>query len=210
MTKNFYLILTLVLAIVGFSSFAVVNPSSVKIKVYGVALSLSADCSSPVNVFSSTTGTEVDFVNALTLGGGNPADGTYNCVMITMSDNIKVTPATTEGACIAGTETSGGVCHGEDSDVFDGTATSTVTCTDAEDKVTLYLHTGTTRVDGGAAFYKPTSTTDATKGFALSAPFVVNTTTAATVVGTFVANFTGKVVDGGSECGLNPPVFGFR
>lgn len=206
MNKNLYLVLVVVLALVGFSSFAVVNPSSVKIKVYGVAVSLTADCASPTAIFSSTTGTEVDFVSALTLGSGNPADGTYNCVMITMSDTIKVTPATSEGACVAGTETSGGVCHDENTDLFDGTSSSSVACTDGDDKVTLYLHTGTTRTDGGTAFQKPTSTSDNAHGFALSAPFAV----AGTTSGTFIANFTGKVVDGGAECGLNPPVFGFR
>jgi hypothetical protein len=128
--------------------------------------------------------------------------------MITFSDQVKATPKTTEGACIAGMEFSGGVC--QDSETTNLLAGSTVgaetSCTSGEDKVTLYLHTGTTRTKGGGALLKPTSATDADHGLALSQPWVVSGTS----TGTFVVDFSGKISEGGGECGVDPPVFGFR
>jgi hypothetical protein len=179
------------------------------LKVYGVAVSTSADCSAPIVVFSSGTATEIDMATSPTLGTGTVPDGTYQCVMITMSDAVKITPRTTEGACVAGTESSGGVCQDvESTNLLSGTTFGTATsCSAGEDKVTLYLHTGTTRTKGGGlAFLKPTSTADPDHGLALAAPWVVSGTS----VGTFVADFTGTIMPGGGECGVNPPVFGFR
>ena len=54
------------------------DASSLKLQVYSVMLSTSAQCTSPVTVFSSATATEVDFLAAPTLGSGNPPDGTYS------------------------------------------------------------------------------------------------------------------------------------
>src|SRR5436305_10349522 len=105
--------LTLVPIGVGISlaALAAVDASSVKLKVYGVAVSTSADCSNPIVVFSSDVPTELDLAQNPTLGTGTVPDGTYQCVMITFSDQVKATPKTTEGACIAGMEFSGGVCQ---------------------------------------------------------------------------------------------------
>ncbi len=189
-------------------SFAAVSPSSVKIKVFGVAVSLTDDCASPVSIFSSTTGTEFDFVTGPSLGTGNPADGTYNCVMITMSDTIKTTPAATEGSCTSGVEGTDEVCQASEStDTLTGTTlAATTSCITGEDKVTLYLHTGTTSTNGGNAFLKPTSAADITHGFQLAGAFVVSGATS----GTFVSDFTGQMDGSGPACSLQPPLFGFR
>jgi len=190
-------------------ALAAVDPSSVKLKVYGVAVSASADCADPVVIFSSDTPTEIDMAAGPTLGTGTVPDGTYQCVMITMSDLVKITPATSEGDCMAGTESATGVCQDvETTNLLTGTTFGSPTsCTSGEDKVTLYLHTGTTRTKGGGvAFLKPTSTADADHGLALAAPWVVSGTS----VGTFVVDFTGKIMSGGGECGVDPPLFGFR
>ena len=86
------------------------DASSLKLQVYSVMLSTSAQCTSPVTVFSSATATEVDFLTAPTLGSGNPPDGTYQCVIIKMSDLIKFTPSATAGLCTAGTQDTADVC----------------------------------------------------------------------------------------------------
>lgn len=192
-------------------TFANVSASSVIIKVYGVSISKTADCANPVVIFTSTTGTEVDFVNAPTLGGGNPDDGTYQCVMITMSDRLKAVAATTEAACVAGTEFTVDVCNGSESTdtLLDGVNITTSACSAGEDKTTLYLHTGTTRTGGGGnAFKKPANTADLTRGFKLDGAFVVP----GTGTGTFVANFTNQLVPhtGPASCEVQPPLFGFR
>jgi hypothetical protein len=116
------------------------------------------------------------------------------------SDQVKATSKTTEGPCVAGTEFSGGVCQDtESTNLLGGTTFGPVaSCTSGEDKVTLYLHTGTTRTKGGGALLKPTSTADTEPGLALSQPWVVSGTS----TGTFVADFTGKIGSGGGECGV--------
>ena len=206
--KAHYLALVTALLGLSVSSFAAVDASSVKIKVYGVSVSLTADCANPVTVFESASGTEFDFVSGPTLGGGSPADGTYQCVMITMSDVVKVTPSSDEGVCHAGVETSTEVCQSsEATDTLGGTTFTHANCVTGADKVTLFLTTGSTRTNGGNAFIKPTSTSDPANGYKLAGAFTV----AGSSTGTFVADFTGKVDGlGGPECGVNPPVFGFR
>jgi hypothetical protein len=201
-------LLVLFLSLAAANSFAEsTSPTSVLIKVYGVAVSTSADCSSPVSIFSSDSGSQVDFVNNPVLGGGDIADGTYRCVMITMSDIITATPLATAGTCTAGVPVTGEVCQNtESTDLLSGSSTSHINCVTGEDRVTLFLDTGTTRVNGGGAFRKPTSTADATNGYKLSSPFVVSGTSS----GTFVADFTGQMDGSGGSCGLQPPAFGFR
>ena len=81
------------------------DASSLKLQVYSVMLSTSAQCTSPVAVFSSATPTEVDFLATPTLGSGNPPDAAYNCVIIKMSDLIKFTPSSTAGLCTAARST---------------------------------------------------------------------------------------------------------
>ena len=202
--------ITLLLGITLISSnvFCGVNASSLKVKVYGVAVSLTADCASPIVLFDNTSPTEVDFVSAPTLGGGDIADGTYPCVMINMSDLIKYTPASTTGSCTAATEYSGYVCNNtESTELRSGTAFGTnAACTSGEDQVTLYLQTGTTRTNGGNAFRKPTTTTDTTYGFQLASAFTVSGTSS----GTFVVDTTGKVNGTSGTCGMDAPLFSFR
>ena len=195
-------------AFVSLNTFAAVNASSLKLKVYGVAVSLTADCANPIVLFDSTSPTEVDFVSAPSLGSGDIADGTYQCVMINVSDQIKHTPATTSGSCTAGTEYTGQICQpSESTELRSGTAFgSNTSCTAGEDRVTLYLQTGTTRTSGGNAFRKPTTTADTTFGFQLGSAFVVSGTS----TGTFVVNTDGKVDGSSSECGMNAPIFSFR
>lgn len=206
---KFLSMMTMILVGASGLAFGAVDPSSVKMKIYGVSVSTSADCSNPVSIFSSDTGTEFDMVKNPTLGEGDVADGTYECVMITMSDLVKATPATSDGVnCVADTEISGYVCQSSESyNLLSGSEFgATTSCTSGEDKVTLYLHTGTTRTNGGNAFLRPTSTTDTTHGFQLGSSWVVSGSS----TGTFVADFRGKMVSAGGECGLNPPLFSFR
>lgn len=142
-------------------AFSATSPTSLKIKVYQVAVALSADCSSPTVIFSSASGTEKDFMTNPTLGSGSIADGTYNCVMITMDDVIKFTPAANDGgSCLGGTEysidlcrdtaSSGGETVFSTTDLLEGTVTTTTQCSGTSqivgsggvaNKVTLYLRT---------------------------------------------------------------------
>lgn len=153
---------------ISFSSFGVISPSSLKLKVYQVAFALSDDCSNPQVVFSSVAGVESDFLSAPTIGSGPLDDGTYNCVMITMDDVIKYTAGATEGNCTAGVEYTGDLCRNQansggifiqsHTDLLIGTTTTSTECQGTDpgaggiaNKVTMYLRTN------GLAFSDPNS-----------------------------------------------------
>jgi hypothetical protein len=203
---------TLALAAALFSLDALaLDASSLKLQVYSVMLSTSPLCSSPVTVFSSPTATEVDFLSTPTLGSGNPADGTYHCVIIKLSDLIKFKPSGTSGTCTAGTEYVADVCRSDNSGTTHAPdaagATTACTGTDAapqSDAVYLYLTTNASAGTGGETFVQPTSASS-TSGLHLTAPLTI----AGSAKSKFVVNATGKVSGDDVTCGMNPPVFGF-
>ncbi len=185
------------------------DPSSLKIRVYAVYASLSAQCTNPIQVFSNDGGTFMDFLANPTLGGGDLADGTYNCVIIKMSSIIKHTPKTTATSCVAGTEYSGGVCNNSDSAT--DLNNTTITCTgdgsnagSVDSTVFMYMTTDAGASAGNHAFQHPMTPGDGL-GIKLGAPLVISSTTKAK----FVVNANGGVVAGGGECGINPPAFSF-
>jgi hypothetical protein len=185
------------------------DPSSLKIKVYAVYASLSAQCTSPTQIFANDAGSFVDFLSNPTLGGGDLADGTYNCVIIKMSSIIKHTPKTTDSSCVAGTEYTGGVCNSSD-EAFDLT-NSPINCggdgTNAgsvDNTVYMYMTTDSAASMGDKAFVHPVTAGDG-KGIKLGSPLVISSTSRAK----FVVNAAGKVVAGGGECGINAPAFDF-
>jgi len=192
------------------------DASSLKLQVYSVMISTSSLCTSPTTIFNNAVPTEVDFLVTPVLGSSGspsiPADGTYNCVIIKMSDNIKFKPSTTSGSCTAGTEYTADVCRTDNSgstrapDAGGAATACTGNATTASpDPVYLYLTTNVTAGTGGNTFLQPTSTVS-TNGINLTSPLVVAGTTASR----FSVNATGKVDGSGVTCGMNPPVFGFR
>jgi hypothetical protein len=187
------------------------DASSLKLKVYSVMLSTSALCTNPVTIFSSAVPTEVDFLSTPTLGSGNPDDGTYNCIIIKMSDNIKFKPSTSSGSCTGGTEYTGDICRTDNSGTTrapdPGAVASNCTGTGSApsaDIVYLYLTTNPAAGTGGNNFVQPADASS-TNGLHLTAPLVIS----GTATSKFVVNATGKVDGGFSSCGMNPPVFGF-
>jgi len=188
------------------------DASSLKLQVYSVMLSTSPSCTSPVTVFSSTAPTEVDFLANPTLGSGNPPDGTYNCVIIKMSDLIKFTPSSSSGSCTAGTQYVADVCRTDNNGMTQAPdapgAPTACTGTDPAplaDVVYLYLTTNATAGVGGNTFMQPIGA-NSPNGLNLTAPLVI----AGTASSKFVVNATGKVDGSFSTCGMNPPVFGFQ
>jgi hypothetical protein len=187
------------------------DASSLKLQVYAVMLSTSPLCSNPVTVFSSATATEVDFLSNPTLGSGNPADATYNCVVIKMADIIKFTPSASSGSCVAGTEyvadicraDNGGTTHAPDAPGAVTTCTGTDPAPQA-DTVYLYLTTNASAGSGGNTFTQPPNA-NSTYGLNLTSPLVI----AGTAKSKFVVNAGGKVDGRYSTCGMNPPIFGF-
>ena len=194
------------------SSAMALDAGSLKLQVYSVMLSTSPLCTSPVTVFSSATPTEVDFLATPTLGSGSPPDGTYNCVVIKMSDLIKFTPSASAGLCTAGTQYVADVCRSDNGGMTQApdAAGAPTACfgTDVapqSDAVYLYLTTNATAGTGGNTFMQPTSASS-TNGLNLTSPLVI----AGSSRSKFVVNATGKVGSDATSCGMNPPVFGFQ
>lgn len=206
------------------------DPSALKIKVYAVAVSSNKDCSSPKLVSQYAGGQEFDFEANPTIMTGSVSDGTYPCVILLMSDKLKVVPKTTfaDNVCVAGTEYTQSVCqdHGggnhqyytpmtiaADNTISYGTKTA---CT-GDEVVPLFLSTTSPNPAGHnlIAFEQPISTNsecgaDGTGcGIQLSNAFSVS----GAVVGTFVVDFTGKLDEQGDTtcaCSVEAPTFNFR
>lgn len=208
------------------------SPSSVKVTVYSVAVSTNADCSSAKVVASYASGKEFDFMAtpAPSLFTGTLANGSYACVILQMSDQVKFTPSTTStsGHCVSGTSVTTPVCNSANSQKYqpmtvnsDNTVTfgALQTCTaatgNAGETVALFLSTSSTGTTGVLAPFVQPATANASNcsgsvatgcGIKLSSAFTVN----GTASGTFVVNFTGQIQDQGGVCGLNAPTFTFR
>jgi hypothetical protein len=156
--------LACILASLTFSAVAATSPSELILKIYQVSVSLSADCSSPTTILSSVDGQEMDFMSNPVLGSGTLADGTYNCVMITMDDVIKYRPVANDlPGCTAGTLYAQDLCRNQVSssgsvlfshtDLLEGTTTTSTECAGTDqvvgsggiggiaNKVTMYLRT---------------------------------------------------------------------
>lgn len=134
------------------------NAHSLKLKVYKMAVSTSANCTSPVTVIdngSIPVETDVKATNPV-FGSGNITDGTYPCVMIEMSDTIKYSgELSTSGNCSPSSETSRDLCRLDNagtSQLLDG---STFNCTNSEDVIVIYLSTNTVVSPSGNGFVPP-------------------------------------------------------
>jgi len=211
--KNLFVFLVLgTLSLTAFGADSGINPGYLKLKVYKVAVSASELCTNPKTLCEIDTAdaTYQDFLGAPTICNGALDNGTYPCVIIEFSDNIKYTSTenSTSGNCAVGTEYTMDVCNNGSPayQLIDGTSG---TCTSAEERVAMYLSTTSTTVGSGNntnAFIPPSSTNNSTEGFNLANPLVVNKTTSST----FVVNGAGQIEDSNSQCDMQPPAFSFE
>lgn len=197
------------------------SPSYSQLTIYGFAVSANQDCSNPTVVFSDASGIPVDMNAGPEIGSGSLANGTYECVIIEMSDSITFRPADSLTTCNKDTEYQLNVCpSGFTSTLIDGTS---VTCTDgADERVAVYLSTMSTVSNPGAdstceadftacnAFTAPTSSTTG-NGLTLQNALTVS----AAGSGTFNMDATNKVSDVGDQngnpmCDMGPPIWSFQ
>lgn len=153
--------------------------SSIKIRVYKLALSTSADCTSPVTVFESSNGVEADLVSKPTFGKGKIPSGTYNCMMIELSKVINVT-----GRDVCQTAANKLICPDNTISQTIGSSTAAnVTCsggTGNDQHVTLYFTTQATRTEAltyeSRVLLPPQNGTDANSGIKLPGALVYPST----------------------------------
>lgn len=187
------------------------SPASLKLKIYKFAVSTSPYCTNLITVVDNgNSPVDVEFVGGANLGSGVLADGTYPCVVIEMSDNVKFTPngTSTSGNCQSGNESIIDICrsdNGGTSTLIDGT---TVTCTGTDpgspisNRVAMYLSTVTT---GGSDTFQAPTLISTTHGLTLGSSLVVSGSS----VAQFRMNADNQVQDDGVSCGLNAPAFSF-
>ena len=187
------------------------DPASLDIKVYKFAASTSEYCTDPVTVFTDSSPDYQNMLDNPEFGSGSLDDGTYECVIIEMSDRIKFTPDGSSGSCTDGETITMDVCRerdGEESEtamLVDGTE---VTCDNSENRVAIFLSTATIEPeseeeDGPNAFYPPTSSEN--NGIELLNSLVV----AGTSSGVLSID-TDDTLDGTeAECEMNKPTFSF-
>jgi len=183
------------------------DAATMQVKVYEFAVSESEYCTDAVVVFEPETPAYSDMVGEPELGEGTLDDGTYECVIIEMSDRIKFTPSADDGYCDTETEVTIDVCgsHGEqDAQLADGTA---VECSSDEDRVAIFLSTTTNEPTNNVSAFTPPTADDDTLGINLGAALTV----AGDTSGTFIIDTTDTVENDndGESCQMQPPTFTF-
>lgn len=171
------------------------DPATFTLGMYAMWISQNDDCSAPVLVADyGSVSQPKQMLNGPILFAGSPPDGTYRCLVIKMSDVLAMTPATTFGDCVAGTNYSGDIYRDGDSSWVDvdgnmiiGTGTDSIP---VDSKVTLFL----TR-DTVAAIARGTSPNQTLQ---------LDSNLEVPSVSTFVWDGRGSVISGYGQCGLNP------
>ena len=196
-------LMVLVFAAAG-SSFADVtdgvDPGYVKVKVYEFRVAKNADCSNGIEVYRTASPAYEDLTHNPTLGSGTIPDGTYNCVMMRMSDNLRFTASVQDSlhTCTPGVDSTTDVGHDDTAVDPDGTQ-HPLGPAGTENIVWLYIRTNAPTGQNTNAF-APTG------GIPLTSPLVVSGDTAHTMV----FDFSGRIGDDHGACSCDAPTLGFR
>jgi hypothetical protein len=175
--------------------------ASVTIHLYALWISNSANCSNPVLVQQHpAAGVDKDFMQHPVLFQGTPANGSYQCVMLQMSDVLRMKPATSFGSCVANLEYSGDIYREGETDWVDVDLNSVVgTGTDeapVDDHVTIFM----------------TRSPEAAMARGISSNQIVELGSNLIVPGqsTFVMDASNAVLSWGGSCGLEKPEISFH
>lgn len=204
-----------------FAATSGIDPDIVELKVRKIALSTNADCSNLTTVFETDEPEYLDFKQGVSIGQGNLANGTYNCVVIEMSDQVRFSPETdSDTSCDASETYTMDVCQPQGENylptfqLVDGT---TGDCTAAEDYVGIWISTisealprdpGEEGEEGDEGFpYIPATTSTPENGFKLQGALVIDGATTMN----FITDFTNRVAEeGDDDCGMESPNWGFQ
>ncbi len=149
----------------------IVDATSIKFKLYKVAFSNNADCTSPSVFFESAAGVQADMLTSPTFGKGKMTAGTYRCLMLEVSKLINTTAA---GTCT--TPTNNLICTDtQQSKLINGDPVTCTGGTGADQKVVLYFTTLSAGNTGTRALLPPINASDTTSGLVLSNPIVFPT-----------------------------------
>lgn len=177
------------------------SPSSVTFRMYDLWISAQGDCSSPVLVQTyGTAGQDKDFLQNQVLFEGEPAAGSYQCVMFRMSDVLHMTPATTFGACVAGTDYAGDIYRDGESD-----------WKDVDLNVVVGHGTDTAPVDDHVTIFFARDTTAAlARGISAHQLVLLGSNLVVPAQSTFYMDAQNAVQTDGVSCGLQKPRTSFE
>jgi len=176
------------------------SPESMSIKLYQAYISTNADCSSPILVTDHGTAGASIALGTDALIQASPTAGSYQCLILVMSDNLSFKPDATAVAaftpiCATGVTSIFDIYRagGSDSNLWKDLNGSAITATGAtlapgDDKVTIFASTNSAAVTGGA--------------LAPHANQLVTLTSALTVPGqtTFYVDFSNGIASISGEC----------
>ncbi len=203
-----------IFAVLVFSTFSIahgagtINAAVMKFTVYKMAVSTSASCTSPVTIFTNSSGVEQDMVAGANFGSGRVDPGTYPCVMIEMSKIIKTRASTSSGSCNSAIEFQDVICN-DGGQLSQTIAGSPVTCSGGitnDQHVTLFITTLSAGSSGNRSLLPPLNGSDTTSGLALSGAFVVSTSKA----GALSVNYHNFLDGSGGVCSTSAPGFSFN
>lgn len=165
-----FLLVTLVLPTYAQDTESYIDASSIKIKIYKLAVSTSADCSNAVTVYNLDSAGQMDLASKPVLAKGNIAAGTYRCIIAEMS---KIMTTNGSGACT--TPRNDAICPDTwQTKLIDGT---NVTCsggTGNDQRIAVYFTTLGPDTPGTRRFLPPADGSDLTSGIKLALPVALS------------------------------------
>jgi hypothetical protein len=192
-------------------AWAHVDGKTMKAKVYRVAFSTSPQCTNPVTVYRKENPDYTDFLLNPVFGQSAVPDGVYACVIIEISNLIKVTPVKNSAVCLANQEIEQNICRNNKPPLvvkmIDGQPSQ---CGDAEAPLAVYLSTASVKTDplspDANPFLPPTKDSDWDHGLKLPHPVVVK----GRAEGTLIVSAEGRVNDDEKVCRIETPAIRFQ
>ena len=183
--------------------------TSFKVSVYKVAVSDDSDCSGLTTIIDNgATAVEVDLYNNPVFGTAQVDIGTYHCVVLEISNNMKFTPGPANtfagaGNCAVGVETTVDFStFGLNTRLIDGTLGGIAT------RMALHFTTNTD-ADGSGNYFLPNNGSNK-NGVNITNPLVISNATASTFKIDF-QDITAAVDDSSAgECNLVDILFTFQ
>lgn len=210
MKNIFKTALALVVSLPAWGIDAGINPLYLDIKVYKVAVSTSEYCTDMKVIFEDANPSYQDFLTSPVLGNGKVKNGTYKCIALEISDVIKSAPDQNSdtGNCVLGQQEVGNICHANNGGIdtgflIDGTP---VPCTDAEQRVAIYLSTASLPSDNNGTAFTAPSAGNLFNGITLGSPLIVKGHTKAKMI----VNGAGSIEDKFDHCEVGAPTIDFK
>ena len=148
------------------------NATSVKVKIYKLALSTNADCSNPITIFENNSPGQSEMVNQQpNLGKGKVTPKTYNCAIVEIAKNVS-----TMGAPSCPTVRVDSICPDTwQSQLTNGSGTFQCTGgTGNDQRIAIYFTTNGPDNPDTRKFLPPLNGSDNTSGIKPTGPIVIS------------------------------------